>query len=140
MAESPGRAFADTNVLIYSVEDEGVKRRRALEALAAQPVVVISAQVVAEFVNAGLRKKLAPPDEIRRIALRYLDTYPVVPNDEAVLRRGLQYHERYGLQWWDALVVAAAVEARCPTLYSEDMQDGQEIDGTTIVNPFPATV
>ena len=139
MAEPPGPAFADTNVLIYSVEEEGVKRRQALEALAAQPVVVISAQVVAEFVNAGLRKKLAPPDEVRRIALRYLDTYPVVTNDEAVLRRGLGYHERYGLQWWDALVVAAAVEARCPTLYSEDMQDGQEIDGTTIVNPFPVS-
>ena len=133
------RPFADTNVLVYSVDTDETKRRQAFRALAAQPVVVISAQIVAEFVNTCLRRKIMSPADARRIAHRYMDTYRLVPNDEAVLRRGLGYHERYGFQWWDALVVAAAVEAGCPTLYSEDMQDGQEIDGTRIVNPFPVS-
>ena len=136
MSESYARAFADTNVLVYHVGTDEAKRQQAEDALAAQPVVVISAQVVAEFVNACLKKHILPPDEARAAARRYVDTLQLVPNDEAVLRRGLAYHERYGFQWWDALIVAAAVEARCPALYSEDMQDGQEIDGTRIMNPF----
>lgn len=130
-------AFADTNVLVYHVGPDMAKRQQAENALVAQPVVVISAQVVAEFVNACTKKRVLPPDEIRAAARHYMDAFRLVPNDEAVLRRGLAYHERYGFQWWDALVAAAAVEAGCPTLYSEDMQDGQEIDGTRIVNPFP---
>ena len=139
MPEPHAPAFADTNVLVYHVGTDEAKRRQAEDALAAQPVVVISAQIVAEFVNACLKKHILSPDKARSAARRYMDTLRLVPNDEAVLRRGLAYHERYGFQWWDALIVAAAVEARCPVFYSEDMQDDQEIDGTRIVNPFTTT-
>ena len=134
MAESV--AFVDTNVLIYSVDTDDAKRRVALGALAAQPVVVLSAQVVAEFVNVCIRRKLLPLDGVRGLVGRYLDAYRFVPTDATVVQRGLALHARYGFQWWDALIVAAAVETGCPVLYSEDMQHGQEIEGTRIVNPF----
>lgn len=50
---------------------------------------------------------------------------------------GLQIAERYGFSIYDALIVAAALRAGCRTLYSEDLQDGQTIDGRLVVrNPF----
>ena len=51
-------------------------------------------------------------------------------------RSGLQVQARYGFSFYDSLIVAAALEAGCATLYSEDMQHGQQIQGLTIRNPF----
>ena len=54
-------------------------------------------------------------------------------------RGGLRIRARYGFSFYDSLIVAAALEAGCTTLYSEDMQDGQRIEGLTIRNPFAET-
>jgi len=50
--------------------------------------------------------------------------------------RGLDVGERCGLSLYDSMIVAAALLAGCDTLYSEDLQDGQRIDGLLIRNPF----
>lgn len=133
MSEPDLPAFLDTNVLVYAVGEAGPKRDQA-ERLTARGDNVVSDQIIAEFVNACLRKRILPPDETRKAARLYLGQFSVVPNGTTVLTLAL--HERHGFQWWDALVVAAAVEAGCATLYSEDMQDGQVVGGTRIVNPF----
>jgi len=53
------------------------------------------------------------------------------------IHAALDIRERYCFSWYDSLIVAAALEAGCDTLYSEDMQDSQEINGCLrIVNPF----
>jgi len=55
----------------------------------------------------------------------------------ATMQRALDIAGRYGFSWFDRLVVAAALEAGCDTLYTEDMQHGQVIDGKlTVTNPF----
>ena len=54
-------------------------------------------------------------------------------------RTGLRIQVRYGYSFYDSLIVAAALGAGCTTLYSEDMQDGQRIEGLTIRNPFAET-
>lgn len=141
MPEPDAPVFLDTNVLVYAVGEAGPKRDRA-ERLTARRGTVVSDQIIAEFVSACLSKRILPPAETRRAARLYLGQLSIVPNSAAVLTRALVLNERYGFQWWDALVVAAAVESGCATLYSEDMQDGQVVDGTWIVNPFrvsPAT-
>lgn len=45
---------------------------------------------------------------------------------------------RYGFSYYDSLIVAAALDAGCKTLYSEDLQHGQQVEGLTIVDPFSA--
>lgn len=61
----------------------------------------------------------------------------VLPVDELVIRKSAEVAMRYQVSNWDALIVAAALLADCDTLYSEDMQNGQEIEGRLrIVNPF----
>jgi predicted nucleic acid-binding protein len=57
---------------------------------------------------------------------------------EGLHERALEIHERYHYSYYDSLIVAAALEAGCTRLFTEDMQDGQRIDGMTIRNPFTA--
>jgi predicted nucleic acid-binding protein len=53
------------------------------------------------------------------------------------IHTALDIRERYSFPWYDSLIVATALEAGCDTLYSEDMQNGQEIEGRLrIINPF----
>jgi predicted nucleic acid-binding protein len=50
---------------------------------------------------------------------------------------GLALSERYGLSVYDAMIVAAALEGQCETLWSEDMQDGLVINNRLIIrDPF----
>jgi predicted nucleic acid-binding protein len=60
----------------------------------------------------------------------------VMPLEVETHERALAIAQRYGYRIFDALIIAAALEASCETLYSEDMQDGQRIGGATIRNPF----
>ena len=137
-----GKAFFDTNVLIYAVSQDDPRGPQA-EALLATGGVV-SVRVLNEFVSVTRRKMLMPWDEVRAAldAIRVLCPSPIsvsIPIHEA----GLRLAEKYSFGIYDALVAAAALEAGCQTLYSEDFQDGQIIVGRipeqklTIRNPFP---
>jgi predicted nucleic acid-binding protein len=48
----------------------------------------------------------------------------------------VDFLDRYGFHFYDSLIVAAALEAGCSRLFSEDLQHGQRIDGLTVENPF----
>jgi predicted nucleic acid-binding protein len=56
--------------------------------------------------------------------------------DGALLRVARDVEARYGLSWWDAMIIAAAAEAGCATVYSEDLSDGQMYVGVQVVNPL----
>ncbi|MGA2185603.1 MAG: PIN domain-containing protein [Bryobacteraceae bacterium] len=129
------RAFFDTNVLVYAFA-AGDRRTEISEALLAAGGVV-GVQTLNEFVAVAVRKLAMPWKEVLEAlkAIRVLCPRPVpvtVRTHDAALRLA----GRYGYRIYDSLVIATAIEASCSTLYSEDMRDGQEIDGLTIRNPF----
>lgn len=129
------KAFLDTNLLLYALTEGDPRADVAERILAAGGV--ISVQVLNEFCTVARRKLGMNWEEIRAAlaAIRVLcrSTVPItVPLHEAAL--GIA--ERYGYSLYDALIIAAALEAGCTTLYSEDMQDGQRLEGLTIRNPF----
>jgi predicted nucleic acid-binding protein len=131
-----GKAFFDTNVLVYAVAANDQRTDRAEALLAGGGVVSI--QVLNEFVAVARRKFGMNWNEISEAlaAFRTLCPSPVpitVDTHEDALRVAAQY----GYHIYDALVAAAALQADCNTLYSEDMQHGQVIDARlTIRNPF----
>jgi len=131
---SDARAFFDTNVLIYLLSADSAKADRAETLIAAGGTV--SLQVLNEFVAVATRKLGMRLPEIREIlsATRALCT--VEPLTIATHELALDLAERFDLPFYDALIVAAATAANCTVLYSEDMQDGQRIEGLTIRNPF----
>jgi predicted nucleic acid-binding protein len=132
-----GSAFFDTNVFVYAVVQDDPRSQKAEELVAEGGTV--SVQVLNEFVDVVRRKSRMPWDEVRfaieNIKALCPDPLPLTLDTH---RKALAIAERYGYRIYDALIVASALEARCTILYSEDMQDGQVIDGRlTIRNPFP---
>jgi predicted nucleic acid-binding protein len=129
-------AFFDTNVLIYAVAQGDPRSARAEELLASGGT--ISVQILNEFVSVARRKILMPWRDVIGVldAFRVLCPSPL-PITIEMHRAALKIAERHGYGIYDALVVAAALEAGCSILYSEDFQDGQTIHGQlTIRNPF----
>ncbi len=56
--------------------------------------------------------------------------------DEATVEQAINLHERFQLRYWDALIVATAKPSNCVSVLSEDLNDGQDYDGVTVINPF----
>jgi len=129
-------AFFDTNVLIYAVALDDPRNARAEELLASGGT--ISVQILNEFVSVARRKILMPWRSVMDAldAFRTLCPSPL-PITIKMHEAALKIAEQHGFGFYDALVVAAALEAGCAILYSEDFQDGQKIDGQlTIRDPF----
>jgi predicted nucleic acid-binding protein len=132
----PARAFLDTNVLIYALAENEPRSAIAEELLEAGGVV--SVQVLNEFTAVARKKLLLSWAEIAEAIDAFLTFCPSpVPISLELHGAARAIAERYGYSVYDALVIAAALEAGCAVLYSEDLQDGQRIDGRiTICNPF----
>lgn len=137
--------FVDTNILLYAHDaGAGEKRRRAAELL--RQLVqsgsgVVSSQVLMEFYVNAMRKPsppLASSDALQIVTV--YAPWVVVPTSAGTVLSALNLRQRHSLSPWDALIVAAAVEARCEQLLTEDMQHGQRIEGVEIVNPFVGIV
>lgn len=133
------RAFVDTNVLFYAEDlDAGPKRARAhelLRGLVASGNAVLSHQVLRELFAAS-RSKLALEAEEAKRRLQTYSRLEVIELSLVDLFAAIDLHRLHHLSIWDALIVRAALISRCRILYSEDMQDGREIDGLEIRNPF----
>lgn len=134
-------AFVDSNILVYRHDrDEHVKQARAqevLEVLWRRRCGRVSVQVLHEFYVVSTRKLTKPLERERaRAEVRQLETWRPVPLDAAVRERAWSIEDRGLLSWWDALIVAAAGEAGCGVLLTEDLKDGQRFDGVVVVNPF----
>lgn len=128
------RAFVDSNILIYAVTEgpRAVVAQAAVEAGHA-----ISVQVLNEFANVARRKLGRAPEEIRQATNGYRAAFDVLPITLKLHDAALNVAQRYQLNFYDGLIVAAALDADCTILYTEDLQHGQLIEKRLrIVNPF----
>jgi predicted nucleic acid-binding protein len=127
--------FLDSNVLVYAFTDD--TRAAAAQALLERGCT-ISVQGLNEFANVARRKLGKSWQEIRiDIAAIRVVCPVIVPIDLDTHDAGLRIAERHGFAMFDALMIAAALQAGSNTLWSEDMQDGMIVDGRLrIANPF----
>jgi predicted nucleic acid-binding protein len=131
-----GRAFFDTNVLIYSLGAKDPRGSQAEQLLLEGGVV--SVQVLNEFSDVARRKIRMSWDDIRQ-ALRVIQFFcpDPVPITMDTHEHALIIAEGQDIRIYDALILASALGANCSTLYTEDLQDGQVIqEQLTIRNPF----
>ena len=126
--------FFDTNVLVYLFSDEAKKAARSQDLLAAGGV--ISVQVLNECLTVTRRKLKKSLPEIDLFLKLVRNRCRVVPVTMDVHDCGRALLERFNLQVYDSMIIAAASLAGCETLWSEDMQDGLRIGGITIRNPY----
>jgi predicted nucleic acid-binding protein len=137
-----GKFFIDTNIFVYSLETTDPKKLRISGELITEAVKsgrgVVSYQVVQEFLHLALRRFANPMTAME--AERYLNAVfrPLlsIHSSPGLFAEALHIRGRYQVAWYDSLIVAAAIQANCDVLYSEDLRNGQRFGQTQIKNPF----
>jgi predicted nucleic acid-binding protein len=131
--------FVDTNIFIYAVDLADPDKQKAAQSwltdLWTNGNGRISFQVLQEFYSKVCQKSPAAREEARS-EVRNLLAWNPVPASAETLDRSWKIQDRYQLSFWDALIVAAAKSASCRYLLTEDLQDGQSLDGLLVVSPF----
>ena len=93
--------------------------------------------MLSETANVASKRLALPVSEVRKLIVTLEAMCRVEIISLTTIHTALDIQERYGFSWYDSLIVATALEAGCDTLYSEDMQNSQVIEGRLrIVNPF----
>ena len=134
--------FIDTNIFVYLFDETDARKRNIAEQLVRTALEkrngLISHQVVQETLNVVTRKLpvTMTVDDARRFFEQILLPFWQAMPSADLYRCGLGIQGRYGFSFYDALIIAAALESGCIQLYSEDLQHGQRIENLTIKNPF----
>jgi predicted nucleic acid-binding protein len=139
---SGGKAFFDTNIFVYAYdEDEQTKKSVARELIRTailDHTGVISYQVTQEFFNVALKKNSLKMrlEEAQQLLTTVFRPLLAVHSSIALFGDAIQIQSRYRLSWYDSLIVAAAQQANCNILYTEDLQHGQRFGDLLVQNPF----
>ena len=129
------KIFFDTNTLLYLLSSDSKKADWVSSNL--QQSNVISVQVLNEFTSASLRKIKISHAELDEFLDLFTSIFSVIKLDMETFNTGLMISRQYGYHHYDSMIIAAALEAGCERLYSEDMQHRQIINKKLqIVNPF----
>ena len=136
-----GPVFVDTNVFVYRHDlSDPAKQALAeewIELLVRTRAGRLSYQVLQELYATLTRSRgqTFGRSEARDI-VEALSVWQPIPIDHAVLQRAWLAEDRYQISWWDSLIVAAAQASECQILLTEDLQDGQILDGVQVIDPF----
>lgn len=129
--------FLDTNVLVYAFSEQDALKRSAARALAEAEGARVSPQVLAELANVLARRFHVAALEVRQRIVAIAAACEVLPAGAAVVMDALRIMDKYGYGFFDSQIIAAALASGATVLYSEDLHDGQVIDGALeIRSPF----
>jgi predicted nucleic acid-binding protein len=136
------RFFIDTNIFVYMFDQDAPDKARIASQLVREAIAtqkgIVSYQVVQEFFQVAFRRFPTPFTSAE--AEQYLTSVfrPLlsVHSSPALYVEALRLRSTYRLSWYDSLIVAAALEAGCAQLYSEDFQHGQDFEGVRVTSPF----
>ncbi|MGA9981664.1 MAG: PIN domain-containing protein [Candidatus Sulfotelmatobacter sp.] len=137
-----GRFFLDTNIFVYTFDAKATAKAktsaRLIRRAADTGEGIVSYQVVQEFFNVALRRFSHPMStaEAEQYLITVFRPLLAVHSSPAIYVEALRLMGKYRFAWYDSLILAAALESQCETLYSEDFHHGREIEGLRIENPF----
>ena len=133
--------FFDTNVLVYALDSHEVRKQTLAIACFSRAIhehtVTLSTQVLQEFYSITTRKlrpALTAAEAEQRV--RHLCAFDVMGHGPQHIIAASELVQKHRLQWWDALILEAALRAKADVLYTEDLQNGQRFGALTVVNPF----
>jgi predicted nucleic acid-binding protein len=136
------KSFLDTNIIVYAFDQSFPEKakiaRRLVTDGAADKQAIVSYQVVQEFINVALRgfRLAIVKSDLESFVLTALFPMMAISSSPALVIEALRLHGDNQLSWYDALIVAAALQGGCEVLYSEDMQHGRRFGDLVIQNPF----
>lgn len=137
--------FVDTNILVYYRDSSEPEKQPIAEdwlsAIWRNKLGRTSYQVLNEYyvtvtrkLNPGLRPQSA------RLDVKNLLAWEPIAVDKSLIENGWILQDQYNFSWWDSLIIAAAQKANCSILLSEDLQQHQQIENLTIINPFKTDI
>jgi predicted nucleic acid-binding protein len=132
----------DTNVLAYAEDTNGAaKKKAALEVVEklSPEATLIPVQALAELFSVLVRKAGRSRASARDAVISWGDSFPLIDTSPEVLLAATELSAAHQLGWWDAVILAAAADAGCRLLLSEDFQEGFTWSGVTVANPFAST-
>lgn len=136
----PAPEFLDTNVLVYAYDSSDSRKQRIAQEIVKRALkgdILVSTQVLAEFAVTLLHKAATPARPADVIAvLDALGPIRVVIPDGEIVRRAVEVRAKYGLHFYDGMIVAAAERGRCGRIWSEDLNAGQKYFDIVVENPF----
>jgi len=134
------KCFLDTNLLVYLYDENELRKQEFLvgflEKLNENQQAIISVQTLGEFYNVTTRKLKLTKDQSQFFCDEIRRMYPVYEITTENVFHAMNISKQTQYSYWDSLIVAMAVDTGCSILYSEDLNNGQEIEGVKIVNPF----
>jgi len=135
---SDSRVFIDTNIAIYAYSVGDVEKYQKSKDAINNNECFVSTQVLNEYCNVGIKKLHIPVSVIQDDINNILLNCSLVVVELDTIQHALALQGRFSFSYYDCLIVASALEAGCDYLFTEDLQDGQAIDGLTIRNIFVA--
>jgi len=135
------KVFLDTNILLYCYSNDEIEKQKiSLSILDTTDNLLISHQVINELSNVLFKKFKLNAHDIENVILEIDNVLTVISFNITTQIKAIRLKEKYKLQFYDALIIATAIENECTILYSEDMQHEQLIDSClTIINPFKSS-
>jgi predicted nucleic acid-binding protein len=137
------KAFLDTNIIIYAIDNSSAYRRKQeiarglIDSHIRKETGVISIQVLQEFIITATNKIKAPLSSEEALEfIRYLSILEIVQPDFDMVVAAVQLQKRHRLSFYDSMIIQAARAAECSLLFSEDLQAGFRLGSLTIQNPF----
>jgi predicted nucleic acid-binding protein len=133
------RLAVDTNVLVYAEGVNGADRKaEALNILQdfAEWDVIVPVQALGELFSVLTRKAKWTAHDARAAILSWRDAYTTVGTTTAVMIEAMELVTSHKLSLWDSVMLAAAAQADCQMLLSEDLQHGFTWRGVVVQNPF----
>jgi predicted nucleic acid-binding protein len=132
--------FLDTNILLYAYDSRDDRKQQIAQNLVRKALAgdgVTSMQALSEMA-AALSHKISPPSTPERV-LKLLDSLSglrIFVTTQETVRRSLEFRSKYGIHFYDGLILAAAEQAGCSRIWSEDLNAGQKYFGIAVENPF----
>ena len=97
---------------------------------------MISTQSLQEFYNVVTKKMNCPKEKAKELVTMFSELFPVTQITIPLILSAIDISIKNEFSFWDSLILSTANDTGCVLLYSEDLNSGQIISGTKVLNPF----
>ena len=137
-----GKVFFDSNILVYYADENDARKQKIAMALIKDAIDsgngVISTQCLQEFYNVVTKKLLCDKEKAKEMVKMFSENISVAKISVPLILSAVDISIKSQFSFWDSLIISAASDTGCATVYSEDLSDQQIIAGAKIQNPFAA--
>jgi len=135
-----GKVFFDTNILIYSIDEQYPEKRMIAKEIICKAIVggngVISTQCLQEFFNVAINKLHLSKKAAKEYVEFFADNFPIIQVSLSMILSAIDISIKTQFSFWDSLILSAAKDTGCIIVFSEDLNHGQLVEGSRILNPF----